>query len=128
MLRKLQQTRYKRADREGSPQYNYSCGAIAAGGSEYVEVAAQFTDARKYAPMNSLRITNMSTERLTLTINGGSFSTPVPAGVILAITDQPVWTFTVSNDDSANATTAAEVQIQLQRAAVTADELARRTV
>jgi hypothetical protein len=126
MLDRLRDRRATRVDKEGSPQYRYSAGAIAAGATEYVEVNRRFPDARKYEPLNSIRITNMSTELILLVINGGSFQTPVPAGTIISITEQAVWTFSLTNQDSANATTSGEVYIQLQKAPLDADSLARK--
>ena len=108
----IQDTRKLRTLRDGSPLFLHTFGAIASGANEYVEVESTFPAARKYAPLMSLIITNSSGENLDLQINGRP-AAPIPAGVIWEMTDSPVWSFRITNNDSTNVQ-AGEVAANLQ--------------
>ena len=98
--------------RDGSPNFLHTFGAIAAGANEYVVVETTIPRARKYAPLMSLVITNNSGENLDLEINGFA-AAPIPAGVIWAQNDSPVWSFRITNNDATNVL-AGEVAANLQ--------------
>ena len=102
----IQDTRKLRTLRDGSPLFLHTFGAIASGANEYVEVESTFPAARKYAPLMSLIITNSSGENRRP-------AAPIPAGVIWEMTDSPVWSFRITNNDSTNVQ-AGEVAANLQ--------------
>lgn len=117
-------SRSERANRYGSPLYTYTAGVIAPAGVEYFNTQDQFPTSRKYGYLNWLRIVNNSGELINLNINEQDYG-PIPAGVIQTVDNLAIWSVRIRNDDSANSTAAGEVVIQLQRAALTADAVAR---
>jgi hypothetical protein len=76
-------------------------GAIAAGASQYVLVEDQWPKARKYQSMMSIVITNNSGENVDLQINAQDYA-KLPAGVIWADSESPVWSFKITNNDATN--------------------------
>jgi len=82
--------------RDGSPNFYMTLGAIVAGASQYVLIEDQFPKARKYAPMMSITITNNSGENLDLFVNAQPYAS-LPAGVIWADNESPVWSFKIFN-------------------------------
>jgi hypothetical protein len=67
-------SRAKTVERDGSPVFLYSFGALAiSGGREYVELRTDIPASRKYEPLDVLDITNTSGAALTLEINGAPF-------------------------------------------------------
>ena len=108
----IQETRAMTVLRDGSPNFLHTFGAIAAGANEYVVVETTIPRARKYAPLMSLVVTNNSGENLDLEINGVA-AAPIPAGVIWAQNDSPVWSFRITNNDATNVL-AGEVAANLQ--------------
>ena len=108
----IQETRAMTVLRDGSPNFLHTFGAIAAGANQYVVVETTIPRARKYAPLMSIVITNNSGENLDLEINGFA-AAPIPAGVIWAQVDSPVWSFRITNNDSTNVL-AGEVAANLQ--------------
>ena len=108
----IQETRAMTVLRDGSPNFLHTFGASAAGANEYVVVETTIPRARKYAPLMSIVITNNSGENLDLEINGFA-AAPIPAGVIWAQNDSPVWSFRITNNDSTNVL-AGEVAANLQ--------------
>lgn len=123
MLERLQAERDLTVLLDGSPVYLHPFGAIAAGANEYVEMATTFPQSRGYAPLMTLSITNGAAEILDLEINGAAY-TRIPGGVIQTITDQPVWSFRLTNND-ATATTAGEVTANIYTPPLGADQAAR---
>ena len=108
----IQETRAMTVLRDGSPNFLHTFGAIAAGANEYVVVETTIPRARKYAPLMSLVITNNSGENLDLEINGFA-AAPIPAGVIWAQNDSPIWSFRITNNDATNVASG-EVAANLQ--------------
>tara|TARA_R110000824_G_scaffold18331_2_gene72767 strand:+ start:1155 stop:1478 length:324 start_codon:yes stop_codon:yes gene_type:complete len=98
-------------------------GAIAAGASQYVLVEAQFPKARKYQPMMSITITNNSGENLDLFVNAQPYAS-LPAGVIWADSDSPVWSFKIENNDSTNVA-AGEISVNLSSPPMSQSEYTR---
>jgi len=125
MLERLRVKAQQVEDREGSPNFFHRFGIILAGGNEYVDMFTVFPASRRFLPLKSLTITNRAGEFLDLEINGQDFG-QIPAGVIYTVTQEPVWTFRLINND-ATATTAAEVRANISTPPMGADELARRT-
>ena len=97
----LRQQRALTVLRDGSPNFYMTLGAIAAGAFQYVLVEDQFPKARKYQPMMNITITNNSGEVVDLQINGQDYA-KLPAGVIWADSDSPVWSFKITNNDATN--------------------------
>ena len=113
--------------RDGSPMYQHSFGAIAAGSDEYVSMQTTFPASRAYEPLNNLVITNISGENVEIQINGQDYAL-VPAGVIWSVTDQAIWNFRLTNI-SAGTVAAGEIRANISSPPLGADELARlRTV
>jgi hypothetical protein len=98
-------------------------GAIAAGAFQYVLVESQFPKARKYQPMMSITITNNSGENVDLQVNGQNYAA-LPAGVIWADTESPVWSFKISNNDSTNVL-AGEISVNLSSPPMSQSEYTR---
>ena len=109
--------------RDGSPNFYMTLGAIVAGASQYVLVEGQFPKARKYAPMMSMTITNNSGENLDLFVNAQPYAS-LPAGVIWADTESPVWSFKISNNDSTNVL-AGEISVNLSSPPMSQSEYTR---
>ena len=82
-----------------------------------------FPASRKYAPLNTLVLTNTSGEDVDLFINGRNYML-IPAGVITSITDQAVWTMEIRNNDATNVASG-EIRANLSRPPLTADEYYR---
>ena len=97
----LRRSRALTVMRDGSPNFYMTLGAIAAGASQYVLVEDQWPKARKYQPMMSITITNQSGETVDLQINGQDYA-KLPAGVIWADSESPVWSFKITNNDATN--------------------------
>ena len=109
--------------RDGSPNFFMSLGAIAAGAFHYVLVESQFPKARKYQPMMSITITNNSGENVDLQINGQGYAA-LPAGVIWADTESPVWSFKITNNDATNVL-AGEISVNLSSLSMSQSEYTR---
>ena len=126
-LQRLRAERMRSTWRDGSPMYQHSFGAIAAGASEFVSMESAFPSSRAYAPLNSLLITNTSGESCDLQINGADYAM-IPAGVIWSVSDQAIWNFKLTNISATNVASG-EIRANISRPPLGADELARlRTV
>ena len=109
--------------RDGSPNFYMTLGAIVAGAFQYVLVEDQFPKARKYQPMMNITITNNSGENLDLQINAQPYAS-LPAGVIWADTDSPVWSFKITNNDSTNVASG-EISVNLSSPPMSQSEYTR---
>ena len=109
--------------RDGSPNFFMNLGAIAAGAFQYVLVEDQFPKARKYQPMMNITITNNSDEVVDLQINGQDYA-KLPAGVIWADSESPVWSFKITNNDSTNVL-ANEISVNLSSPPMSQSEYTR---
>ena len=126
-LQRLRAQRMTTVWRDGSPNFQHTFGAIAAGAEEYVEMQTTFPASRAYEPLNNLVITNTSGENVDIEINGQNYAM-VPAGVIWSVDNQAIWSFRLTNI-SATAVVAGEIRANISRPPLGADELARlRTV
>ena len=119
----LRRDRALRVMRDGSPNFFMNLGAIAAGEFQYVLIESQFPKARKYQPLNSITITNNSAENVDLQINAQDYAA-LPAGVIWADTESPVWSFKISNNDSTNVA-AGEISVNLSSPPMSQSEYTR---
>jgi len=119
----LRQQRALTVLRDGSPNFYMTLGAIAAGNFQYVLIEDQFPKARKYAPMMSITITNNSGENVSLQVNAQDYAS-LPAGVIWADTESPVWSFKISNNDSTNVASG-EISVNLSSPPMSQSEYTR---
>jgi len=119
----LRQQRALTVLRDGSPNFFMNMGAIAAGASQYVLVEDQFPKARKYQPMMNITITNNSGENVDLQINAQNYAA-LPAGVIWADSESPIWSFKISNNDSTNVL-AGEISVNLSSPPMSQSEYTR---
>jgi len=123
----LTPARQEHVDRYGAGPFPFSPGVIIAGASERISLSQQFPLSEKYAPLDSVDIINNSGEQILIIIdNNRARARTVPAGTIAQITNIAIRTFEVENEDSTNSTAANEINCQFSKAALTADELARR--
>ena len=126
-LQRLRAQRMTTVWRDGSPMFQHSFGAIAAGADEYVEMQSTFPASRGYEPLNNLVVTNISGENVDIEINGQPYAM-IPAGVIWSVDNQAIWNFRLTNI-SAGTVGAGEIRANISRPPLGADELARiRTV
>jgi hypothetical protein len=109
--------------RDGSPNFYMTLGAITAGNFQYVLIEDQFPKARKYAPMMSMTITNNSGENLDLQVNAQPYAS-LPAGVIWADSESPVWSFKITNNDSTNVASG-EISVNLSSPPMSQSEYTR---
>ena len=109
--------------RDGSPNFYMTLGAIVAGAFQYVLVEDQFPKARKYQPMMNITITNNSGENLDLQINAQPYAS-LPAGVIWADTESPVWSFKITNNDATNVASG-EISVNLSSPPMSQSEYTR---
>jgi len=109
--------------RDGSPNFYMTLGAIVAGAFQYVLVEDQFPKARKYSPMMSITITNNSGENLDLFVNAQPYAS-LPAGVIWADTESPVWSFKITNNDTTDVV-AGEISVNLSSPPMSQSEYTR---
>ena len=109
--------------RDGSPNFFMNLGAIAAGAFQYVLVEDQFPKARKYQPMMSIIITNNAGENVDLQINAQDYA-KIPAGVIWADNNSPVWSFKITNNDTTNVQ-ANEISVNLSSPPMSQSEYTR---
>ena len=119
----LRQQRALTVLRDGSPNFYMTLGAIVAGAFQYVLVEDQFPKARQYAPMMSMTITNNSGENLDLQVNAQPYAS-LPAGVIWADTESPVWSFKITNNDSTNVASG-EISVNLSSPPMSQSEYTR---
>jgi len=119
----LRQQRALTVLRDGSPNFYMTLGAIVAGASQYVLIDNEFPKARKYQPMMSITITNNSSENVDLQVNGQDYAS-LPAGVIWADTESPVWSFKISNNDSTNVASG-EISVNLSSPPMSQSEYTR---
>jgi hypothetical protein len=119
----LRQQRALTVLRDGSPNFYMTLGAIAAGNFQYVLVEDQFPKARKYQPMMNITITNNSGENVDLQVNAQDYAS-LPAGVIWADTESPVWSFKITNNDSTNVL-AGEISVNLSSPPMSQSEYTR---
>ncbi len=119
--------RQARTDKYGSPPYVWTPGAIAAGASTSIEVAQQFPEARKYAPLDWAEVVNLDTVPLTLTINGGSETWIIPANTIRSVANRALWAVALTNNGAA-ATTAGNITVTMLRQALDVDKAVQRSV
>ena len=119
----LRQQRAITVLRDGSPNFYMTLGAIVAGASQYVLVEDQFPKARKYQPMMSITITNNSGENLDLFVNAQPYAS-LPAGVIWADSDSPVWSFKITNNDSTDVASG-EISVNLSSPPMSQSEYTR---
>ena len=109
--------------RDGSPNFYMTLGAIVAGAFQYVLIEDQFPKARKYQPMMNITITNSSDENVQLQINAQDYAS-LPAGVIWADTESPVWSFKITNNDSTNVASG-EISVNLSSPPMSQSEYTR---
>jgi hypothetical protein len=109
--------------RDGSPNFYMTLGAIVAGAFQYVLVEDQFPKARKYAPMMSITITNNSGENVDLQVNAQPYAS-LPAGVIWADSESPVWSFKITNNDSTDVASG-EISVNLSSPPMSQSEYTR---
>jgi len=109
--------------RDGSPNFFMTLGAIVSGAFQYVLVEDQFPKARKYQPMMNITITNNSGENVDLQVNGQNYAA-IPAGVIWADTESPVWSFKITNNDSTNVASG-EISVNLSSPPMSQSEYTR---
>jgi len=109
--------------RDGSPNFYMTLGAIVAGASQYVLIESQFPKARKYQPMMNITITNNSSENVDLQVNGQPYAS-LPAGVIWADSESPVWSFKITNNDSTNVASG-EIAVNLSSPPMSQSEYTR---
>lgn len=113
-------------DRHGSPVFTWRPAAIAAGAVATIAISNQFPAAAKYAPLDTTRVVNNSDVGLEVRFNGRSRVEVLPAGGIAVFNSQSVITLTLENEHATTATVQDEVTVLFSRAALSADELARR--
>ena len=120
----VRESRQRTIDRDGSPNFRHTFGAIATTAREAVMMQTVFPASRRYEPLTHLTITNNSTEDVDLEINGQNYAL-VPAGVILTVADQPIWYFIVTNNDSGSVG-AGTIRANISTPPLGADRAARR--
>jgi len=126
-LQRLRAERMRSVWRDGSPMFQHSFGAMAAGAEEYVSMETTFPASRAYEPLNNLVITNTSGENVNIQINGQAYAL-IPAGVIWSVDNQAIWSFRLTNI-STTTVAAGEIRANISRPPLGVDELARlRTV
>ena len=123
MLERLQAERDLRVLLDGSPNFFHTFGALVAGASEYIEVATTFPRARGFQPLQSLVITNNSSEFVDLAINGRP-EARIPAGVIMTVPNTAGWSFKLTNNDSTNVASG-EITANVSTPPLGADQAAR---
>jgi len=119
----LRQQRALTVLRDGSPNFYMTLGAIVAGAFQYVLVEDQFPKARKYAPMMSITITNNSAENVSLQVNAQPYAS-LPAGVIWADSESPVWSFKITNNDATDVASG-EISVNLSSPPMSQSEYTR---
>jgi hypothetical protein len=122
-LQRLRAQRMTTVWRDGSPMFQHTFGAIAAGAEEYVSMQTTFPASRAYEPLNNLVVTNTSGENVDIEINGQAYAM-VPAGVIWSVDNQAIWSFRLTNISATNVA-AGEIRANISRPPLGADELAR---
>ena len=110
----------------GSPKFFHIFGALAAGGSESVEIASEFPAARKYAPLMELVVKNGSSEAIDLSLNGSRVSR-LPAGTIETWTNTAIWSDQLTNNDTSTAV-AGTITMNVYTPGRTADQASRDAV
>jgi len=122
-LQRLRAQRMTTVWRDGSPNFQHTFGAIAAGAEEYVSMQTTFPASRAYEPLNNLVITNTSGENVDIEINGQNYAM-IPAGVIWSVDNQAIWSFRLTNISATNVASG-EIRANISRPPLGADELAR---
>jgi len=119
------ESRAERIKHDGSEYFQFDVPAIAATEIGQYEIATQFPRAKKYLPLDYIEVSNNDTVNLTLFLNGGMVTLPVPAGSFRIARKYKIWQFGIRNDDAVNAITADSVDVVLRRMPRTMDDVAR---
>ena len=122
-LKHIRSERELRTLRDGSPNFLHTFQAINAGANEYVVVAETIPRAAKYQPLMSVIFTNQSGEFVDLQINNHDYAR-IPAGVIYAVENTPIWSFRLTNNDATNVG-AGEITANISTPPMSSDQLAR---
>ncbi len=118
--------RRERIKREGSKPFVWETPATAAAAASFINIGQQFPEARKYQPLDYIRvINNEPSNDIKVKINGEAVVHYVPAKTILELDNQSVWTVEIENK-GAVITTAGKIIVSMEKQALTADALARR--
>lgn len=118
--------RLQRVNKEGSPTFPYALGVLAAGAVDIIDLESdsEFTDARKYLPLDWLQITNNDNVDLEVKAQYG-MTVLVPAGAIKTISDTAMKRITVKNLHASTSTVSGKVKLLFQREPMTADKYFR---
>jgi hypothetical protein len=117
--------RQERIKREGSPYYTWIVPVTAAAAKSVIAVQEQFSESRKYEPLDWLEIVNNEAALdLTLLINNND-SLYVPASSMRTMTGRALWHIAVTNNGGAN-TTLNKIIVTLRREPQTIDKWAQR--
>ena len=120
---RLQTRRAADVRRLGSPNFLHIFGAIVAAAQESVEIATQFPEARKYAPLMEMVLKNGSSEALDLFLNGVLESRVMP-GTVESFINRAIWSVQLTNNDTGTAA-AGLVTMNVYTPAMNADQAAR---
>jgi hypothetical protein len=115
-------TRERGVKLDGSPNFLHTYGEILTTAMEYVDIEQDIRAATKYLPLESLVLTNHSSEDVMLEINGVDYAV-VPAGVITTVT-QAIRYFRLTNL-TAGTVAAGDCRANLKTAPLGANEAAR---
>lgn len=126
LMGRIGPTTQERIAVSGSPTFRDRLGAINAGARTLVNLDTGRSAI--YAPFNHLTIVNNSDEELTLRLNNGARAFRVLARDTITVEGNKGWyrSFSIENNDGANATGANEIEYIAERLASDADSEARR--
>ena len=117
-----QAARTRSVELYGSPNFLHTFGQILTTGFEYVDLEEDIRRTAKYLPLDSVVITNHSSEDVDIEINGIAYA-QVPAGVITTITESIRYLRATNNDSGT--VVAGLLTANFKTAPLGADEAAR---
>jgi len=116
-------SRLERIKREGSPDYHYNLGVIAAAAIDHIYLPTQFPLSRKYQPLDSMEIVNNSAANPIEVVVNGHDGYYCPAGTIRTVHGKGIalWSLDIENL-GAGATVADEIRFTFKKEALTMDK------
>lgn len=127
LITELNNRRFARVDKEGSPYFDIYPDAIAAGiiqGFDF-ELNDTLKPALKYLPLDFIQVINNDSVAIELRLHSTQ-KHYIPSGTIYTVTDENYHSFSIKNLDASSSTTAGKIQVICQRLALTEDKLVRR--
>ena len=118
-------SRLERIKREGSPDYQYNLPVTAPAAVDQIHLPTQFSESRKYQPLDSMEIVNNEAANAINVVVNGQDNFYCPAGTIRTVHGKGIalWQIHTTNLGAAN-TTLGLIRFTFKKEAMTIDKWA----